>query len=69
MALHLNHKIISMLLQISVVGLGFGINFESALKAGNDGFVKSVGWPAIIAANFNMECHFDWDIIHVMSAA
>jgi len=47
MALHLNHKIISMLLQISVVGLGFGINFESALKAGNDGFVKSVGWPAL----------------------
>jgi len=40
--LHLNHKVTSLLLQASVVGLGFGINFESALKAGNDGFLFTV---------------------------
>ncbi len=40
--LHLNHKITSMLLQVAVVGLGFGINFESALKAGTDGVLFTV---------------------------
>ena len=29
------------LLQISIVGLGFGINLETALKAGSDGFIFS----------------------------
>jgi hypothetical protein len=31
--LHLNHKATNVLLQISVVGLGFGMNVNSALAA------------------------------------
>jgi uncharacterized integral membrane protein (TIGR00698 family) len=40
--LHLNHKATHMLLQISVVGLGFGMNAASALQAGKDGFLFTV---------------------------
>ncbi|ANE50786.1 YeiH family protein [Flavisolibacter tropicus] len=34
---HLNHKVTSILLQASVVGLGFGMDVNSALKAGKEG--------------------------------
>ncbi len=34
----LNHKLTSWLLQASVVGLGFGINFMSAMKVSGEGF-------------------------------
>ena len=40
--LHLNHKATHLLLQVSVVGLGFGINAATALKAGREGFLFSV---------------------------
>jgi uncharacterized integral membrane protein (TIGR00698 family) len=40
--LHLNHKATHLLLQISVVGLGFGMNVGSALKAGKDGIVFTI---------------------------
>jgi len=40
--LHLNHKATHILLQISVVGLGFGMNAASALRAGKDGFLFTV---------------------------
>lgn len=40
--LHLNHKATHILLQISVVGLGFGMNVHSALKAGREGFLFTV---------------------------
>ena len=36
--LHLNHKVTHWLLQISVVGLGFGMNAHAALEAGRAGF-------------------------------
>ena len=36
---HLNHKATNLLLKISVVGLGFGMNIYSALKAGREGIV------------------------------
>lgn len=39
---HVNHKVTSLLLKVSVVGLGFGINFQSALKAGSDGFLFTI---------------------------
>lgn len=35
-------KLISKLLQISVVGLGFGMNANTALKAGKEGFIFSM---------------------------
>ncbi|WP_348812542.1 YeiH family protein [Flavobacterium maritimum] len=40
--LHLNHKATNVLLQISVVGLGFGMNVYSAISAGKDGFLFTV---------------------------
>src|SRR5690606_33616905 len=40
--LHLNHRATHILLQISVVGLGFGMNASNALKAGEDGFLFTI---------------------------
>ncbi len=40
--LHLNHKVTHILLQFSVVGLGFGMNAGTALKAGKEGFIFTV---------------------------
>jgi len=40
--LHLNHKATHVLLQMSVVGLGFGMNVGSAFKAGKEGFAFTV---------------------------
>lgn len=40
--LHLNHKATQLLLQISVVGLGFGMNVHSALQAGNQGVLFTI---------------------------
>jgi uncharacterized integral membrane protein (TIGR00698 family) len=40
--LQLNHKATHILLQVSVVGLGFGMNAASALQAGKDGFLFTV---------------------------
>jgi uncharacterized integral membrane protein (TIGR00698 family) len=37
--LHLNHKATHLLLQVSVVGLGFGMNVHSALQAGREGLL------------------------------
>jgi uncharacterized integral membrane protein (TIGR00698 family) len=40
--LHLNHKATHVLLQASVVGLGFGMNVTSALKAGKQGILFTI---------------------------
>jgi uncharacterized integral membrane protein (TIGR00698 family) len=40
--LHLNHKATHILLQVSVVGLGFGMSATTALRAGKEGFVFAV---------------------------
>jgi len=40
---HLNHKAVSWLLKIAVVGLGFGMNIHAALKAGSDGLALTAG--------------------------
>lgn len=40
--LHLNHKATHILLQISVVGLGFGMNLQSALTAGKEGLLFTI---------------------------
>ncbi len=45
--LHMNKKATTMLLQISVVCLGFNMNFEHAMKAGAEGFLFTVGTIAI----------------------
>ncbi|MGX5691192.1 YeiH family protein [Arcticibacter tournemirensis] len=40
--LHLNHKVTNLLLKISVVGLGFGMNIFSAMRAGEEGLMFTV---------------------------
>ena len=40
--LELNHKATTILLQLSVIGLGFGMNVNSALSAGKEGFIFTV---------------------------
>ncbi|AYL95416.1 YeiH family protein [Mucilaginibacter celer] len=40
--LHLNHKATHILLQVSVVGLGFGMNVHSALQAGKEGVLFTI---------------------------
>ena len=40
--LQLNHKATRILLQVSVVGLGFGMNVNNAMKAGREGFAFTV---------------------------
>lgn len=40
--LHLNQKATHLLLQVSVVGLGFGMNVHSALQAGREGFLFTI---------------------------
>lgn len=40
--LHLNHKATHILLQVSVVGLGFGMDVTSALKAGKEGILFTI---------------------------
>jgi uncharacterized integral membrane protein (TIGR00698 family) len=39
---HLNHKATQLLLQVSVVGLGFGMNVHSALQAGEQGILFTI---------------------------
>jgi len=40
--LHLNHKATHLLLQASVIGLGFGMNVHAALQAGREGVLFTV---------------------------
>ena len=40
--LHLNHKATSVLLQLSVIGLGFGMNLHSAIAAGKEGMLFTI---------------------------
>lgn len=40
--LHLNHKATQLLLQISVVGLGFGMNVHSAVSVGKEGILLTI---------------------------
>ncbi|MEO9210214.1 MAG: putative sulfate exporter family transporter [Ginsengibacter sp.] len=37
--MQLNHKAVSFLLKVSVVGLGFGMNVQSAMQVGKNGFL------------------------------
>lgn len=47
--LHLNHRATHILLQVSVVGLGFGINASTALRAGAEGF-----WFAVVSITITL---------------
>lgn len=40
--IHLNHRATSWLLKVSVIGLGFGMNVQSAIQAGREGILFTV---------------------------
>lgn len=40
--IHLNHKVTSFLLKTSVIGLGFGMNAQNAVRAGKEGLVFTI---------------------------
>lgn len=40
--LHLNHKATNVLLQASVVGLGFGMNLDTVMKVGKEGIIFTI---------------------------
>ncbi len=40
--IHLNHKATNVLLQVSVVGLGFGMNVQNVITAGKSGFFLTI---------------------------
>ncbi|HLG02019.1 MAG TPA: putative sulfate exporter family transporter, partial [Bacteroidia bacterium] len=58
----LNHKSTSLLLKVSVIGLGFGMNFDQAMEAGKSGFtltlltiVFTIGLGLLIGRLFRIE--------------
>lgn len=68
--LHLNHKATSVLLQISVVGLGFGMNLHSAIDAGKEGFlfiVVSIFSTLILGYFVGKWMRIDKKISHLIS--
>lgn len=68
--LHLNHKATSVLLQISVVGLGFGMNLNSALAVGKEGFlftVASIASTLIIGTFLGKWLHIEKKTSHLIS--
>lgn len=68
--LHLNHKATHILLQISVVGLGFGMNMHSALKAGSEGFIftiASISGTLIVGYIMGRLLKIDTKISHLIS--
>lgn len=56
--LDLNHKATNILLQVSVVGLGFGMNLNSALSAGKEGFLFTIAsiFSTLILGTFLGRC-------------
>jgi uncharacterized integral membrane protein (TIGR00698 family) len=68
--LHLNHKATTILLQISVVGLGFGMNLNSALAVGKEGFlftVASIVSTLVLGAFLGKWLHIEKKTSHLIS--
>ncbi|WPQ66354.1 putative sulfate exporter family transporter [Chitinophaga sancti] len=69
--LHLNHKATHLLLQISVVGLGFGMNVTSALHAGSQGLwftVASIMGTLVFGTLLGKLLKIDKKIAYLISA-
>lgn len=69
--LHLNHKATHLLLQISVVGLGFGMNVTSALHAGSQGLwftVASIIGTLVFGTLLGKLLKIDKKIAYLISA-
>lgn len=69
--LHLNQKATSLLLQFSVVGLGFGMNVHTALKAGKEGVlftIVSIFGTLILGTILGRLMKIDLKTSHLISA-
>lgn len=69
--LHLNHRATTLLLQVSVVGLGFGMNVQSALNAGSDGFlftVASIVFTLLLGSILGKYLGIDPKVSHLISS-
>lgn len=68
--LHCNAKVIQLLLQFSIVGLGFGMNINSALTAGRTGFlftVASIFSTVLFGLFLGKILKIDQKIVHLIS--
>ncbi len=68
--LSLNHKAVSILLQISVVGLGFGMNINGALSAGKECFfftISSIFSTLILGTFIGKWLNIDKKTSHLIS--
>ncbi|WPV63963.1 YeiH family protein [Chitinophaga sp. LS1] len=69
--LHLNHKATHLLLQISVVGLGFGMNVTSAMHAGSQGLwftIASIAGTLVFGTLLGKLLKIDKKISYLISA-
>lgn len=69
--LHLNKKITTNLLQFSVVGLGFGMNLQTAMKAGSEGLaftIASIAGTLILGALLGKWLTIDRKTSHLISS-
>jgi uncharacterized integral membrane protein (TIGR00698 family) len=69
--LHLNKKITTNLLQFSVVGLGFGMNLQTAMKAGSEGLaftIASIAGTLILGALLGKWLAIDRKTSHLISS-
>lgn len=68
--IHLNHKATSWLLQLSVVGLGFGMNVQSAVQAGKQGIlftIASIAGTLILGSLLGKWLRIDRKTSHLIS--
>lgn len=68
---HLNNRITQILLQCSVVGLGFGMNLNTALQAGREGFLYtlvSIGVTLILGLLAGRAFHIEKKISYLISS-
>ena len=68
--LEYNYKITNVLLQFSVVGLGFGMNFNTALSAGKDGIlfiIASIFFTLILGFFIGKWLHIETNTSHLIS--
>lgn len=68
--LEYNYKITNVLLQFSVVGLGFGMNFNKALSAGKDGIlfiIASIFFTLVLGFFIGKWLHIETNTSHLIS--
>jgi uncharacterized integral membrane protein (TIGR00698 family) len=68
--IHLNKQAVNYMLKFAVIGIGFGMNIEEALKAGSDGFtltIVSIAITLILGYVIGRLFHIEKKITHLIS--